>query len=97
MLNVSPEFAPVVFTDSVLKKLSTNRPHAHPYWLLWCGFDPRCPYQLSLSLHRTCQCRKAAKGSNIIKNGVGERVKPRGEDGKPTLEQFGASFRTLAN
>ena len=48
------------------------------------GFDPHRPYQLSLSLHRTCEIREAAKGS-IKKNieSAGE-PKPRGTDGKPT-------------
>jgi hypothetical protein len=30
---------------------------------LGAGFDPHCPYQLSLSVHRTCESHEAAKAS----------------------------------
>jgi hypothetical protein len=38
------------------------------------GFDPHRPYQLSRSLHRTCESIEAAKGSNKPGN-VGSRSK----------------------
>jgi hypothetical protein len=33
-------------------------------------FDPHRPYQLSVSLHRTCENREAAKGSNNDANAL---------------------------
>jgi len=47
-------------------------------------FDPHRPYQFSHLLQRNCDFRKAAKGSNKKPDSVGQRVKLRGTDGKPT-------------
>jgi hypothetical protein len=71
----SREIASIPATDQPLKRLGSKRLQlnkgggATPFLLrdLEDGdvkFDPHRPYQLSLSLHRTCEIREAAKGSN---------------------------------
>jgi hypothetical protein len=50
--------------------MTTTR-SAEFFWILRLDkFDPHRPYQLSLSLHRTCQNREAAKGSNKSENAL---------------------------
>ena len=47
-------------------------------------FDPHRPYQLSHSLHRTCDIREAAKGSNKSEKRRRLTQNTRGTDGAPS-------------
>jgi hypothetical protein len=57
------------------------------------SFDPHRPYQLSHSLHRTCDFREAAKGSNKSEARRQIACESRGTDGKPTKSPHSTGSR----